>query len=178
MNGTATLPRIVACAGSLAVACAGANAASRPAALRPDQGEKRVIIAQGRQTDITLKVDPVTTGSQHFVMGTTEIKQGSRVPTHRHDQDELIFVHKGNPIVTLADRTFTVEPGTTIFIPQGTWIGLENTAAEPVEFVWVFGHPELGRWVRDLSVRPGEPLVEKRPAEVEDINRKYHMQFK
>ncbi len=160
------------------MACSGPSAESRPAAIRPDEGERHVIVAQGRQTPITLKVDPVTTGSRHFVMGTAEIKQGSRVPVHRHNQDELIFVHKGNPIVTLADQTFTVEPGTTVFIPEGAWIGLENTAAEPVVFVWVFGHQEFERWVREISVRDGEPLTEKPAAEVKEINGKYHMEFK
>jgi quercetin dioxygenase-like cupin family protein len=112
------------------------------------------------------------------VMGTAEIQQGSRVPVHRHDQDELIFVHKGNPTITLAERTFTVEPGTTIFIPEGTWIGLENFAAEPVVFIWIFGHPEFERWVREISARQGEPVVEKPAAEVKAINAKYHMTFR
>jgi len=123
-------------------------------------------------------VDPVTTGSEHFVMGTAEIAQGSRVPTHRHDMDELIFVHKGTPTVTLGDQKVAVEPGTTIFIPAGTWIGLENSAPEPVVFVWTFGHPEFERWVRDIAVPLGTPLVQKPEAEVRAINEKYHMTFK
>lgn len=178
MNRTTCFTCIAFCAASLAAACAGPTAQSRPAAVGPDEGERHLILAQERRTSITLKVDPVTTGSRHFVMGTAEIQQGSRVPVHRHDQDELIFVHKGNPTVTLADRTFTVEPGTTIFIPEGTWIGLENSAAEPVVFLWLFGHPEFERWVREISVREGEPIVQRPAAEVKAINEKYHMTFK
>jgi quercetin dioxygenase-like cupin family protein len=167
-----------ACAASLVAACGGASAAAKPTLVRPDGGERRIIYAQGRETPITLKVDPVTTGSEHFVMGTSEIAQGSRVPTHRHDMDELIFVHKGTPTVTLGDQKVAVEPGTTIFIPAGTWIGLENSAPEPVVFVWTFGHPEFERWVRDIAVPLGTPLVQKPEAEVRAINEKYHMTFK
>ncbi len=167
-----------ACAASLVAACGGANAAAKPALVRADAGEHRIIYAQGRETPITVKVDPGTTGSEHFVMGTAEIAQGSRVPTHRHDMDELIFVHKGTPTVTLGDQKVTVEPGTTIFIPEGTWIGLENSAPEPVVVVWTFGHPEFERWVREIAVPPGTPPVQRPEAEVRAINEKYHMTFK
>ncbi len=167
-----------ACAASLVAACGSANAAAKPALILPDGGERRFIYAQGRETPITLKVDPVTTGSEHFVMGTAEIPRGSRVPTHRHDMDELIFVHKGTPTVTLGDQKVTVEPGTTIFIPEGTWIGLENFASEPVVFVWTFGHPEFERWVRDIAVPAGAPPMQKSEKEVQAVNEKYHMTFK
>ncbi len=168
---------VAACVATV-VGCAGASATSRPAVVGPDGGEKRIIYAQERETPITLKVDPVTTGSQHFVMGTAEIAQGSRVPTHRHDMDELIFVHRGSPIVTLGDQKITVQPGTTIFIPEGTWIGLENAASEPVLFVWTFVHPEFERWVREIAVPPGAPAAQKPAAEVRAINEKYHMTFR
>jgi quercetin dioxygenase-like cupin family protein len=161
---------------ALALACAGPQA--RPSLVPPDGGEAHVIFAQGRQTPITLKVDPVTTGSDHFVMGTAEIARGSRVPTHRHNQDELIFVHHGTPRVTLGDTTKTVQPGTTVFIPQGTWIGLENVADETVVFVWVFARPEFERWVREISLPAGAPLVEKPAAEVRIVNDRYHMVFR
>ena len=88
----------------------------KPALIHLKEGEKRV--SRQRQATVLLKVDPVTTGSQHFVIASEDLDPGERINVHRHEmEDELLILYKGVATVTLGDQRLAAEAGTTVFVP-------------------------------------------------------------
>jgi quercetin dioxygenase-like cupin family protein len=128
-----------------------------PAVFQADEGDRWMLLGD---KPLIFKVDPVTTGSETLVVGTEEMPAGNQIPIHKHlQEDEVIFVNKGAVRVTLADRQYDAGTGATVFIPHGTWIGVENASAEPAMIVFVFNKPAFESCLRSLSVRPGEKFT-------------------
>ena len=82
-------------------------------------------------------------------------------------------MHRGEGTATLGDEQAHVEPGTTIYIPQGTWHGVENTGDSPAEIVWVIAPPGLERFFRDIGAAPGSELAPLADDEMADLDRKH-----
>ncbi|MEO6056578.1 MAG: cupin domain-containing protein, partial [Gemmatimonadales bacterium] len=141
--------------GSLACAQAHppAHAAARPAVLRADEGESRIL--RGRKP-ILLKIDPVTLGSRHLFLGTELMAPGDSIPLHRHlGEEEAVFLHRGTLDVRLADQRTTAEQGATVFVPESTWISLRNPGPDTAELVYVFNEPAFAQCLRAFSTKPG-----------------------
>ena len=91
-----------------------------------------------------LKVGPVNTGSKHLVLGSLGIPPGSGVPVHRRPRhEEVLFLHRGKVTLTLGSRQAPMAAGTTVYVPPGTWWGVENTGSEPATMLFIFGQPEV-----------------------------------
>jgi len=91
-------------------------------------------------------------------MGYEEIPPGQAIQAHRHPaMDEIIFVHAGTGAAELGDRTATVGPGATIYIPQATRVMLRNTGGAPLAIAYFFPEPGYEEYLRDTSVREGQP---------------------
>lgn len=131
--------------------------------LRPEEGEVRHLRPPGRSGSVTLKVDPVNTGSKHLALGTQELIPGGRIPTHLHEcQEEILVVQSGRGTAILGDERFPVEPGSTVYIPSQVWHGIENTSDEPLMLLWVITPPGLEEMFRVIGTLPGatpEPLT-------------------
>ena len=71
-----------------------------------------------------------------------------------------------------------MKPGTTIYVPQGVWHGVENTSDAPAQIIWVIAPPGLERFFRDIGTPPGterEPLTEE---EIVEITRRHGVTVK
>ena len=65
----------------------------------------------------------------HFVLKTKV--PGRKMRIHKHlNNDELIFIHKGEGTLTLDEQSIQVKTGDVAFVPRGTWHGLDNTGKE------------------------------------------------
>ena len=65
-------------------------------------------------------------GSISFLSET--FKPGDALPVHKHlNEDELIFLHKGTGLFTLADKQYQIKEGAVALVPKGVWHGLQNT---------------------------------------------------
>ncbi|MDQ6635597.1 MAG: cupin domain-containing protein [Gemmatimonadota bacterium] len=123
-----------------------------------DGGEHRIL--RGRKP-ITLKIDPITVGSEHLFLGTELLPPGDSIPTHRHrGEEEALFVHRGAITVRVGERTGTAPAGGTIFIPRNTWVAVRNAGVDTAEFVYVFNEPAFAVCLRGFSTRPGAPYTE------------------
>ena len=73
----------------------------RPAVLARSEGEARTL--QGRKP-IWIKVDPQTLGSRTLTVGMEDMPPGDSIGVHKHlQEDEVVFVHRGEVEVTLGD---------------------------------------------------------------------------
>ena len=141
--------------------------------LQPKEGEVLV----GPNGEVVIKVDPAT-GSARFAMGTQQLLTGSGIAVHMHEhEDEVLFVHGGSAVGILGDERKRIEAGSTIFIPQGVWHGVENPEAE-VDLVWVVSPPGLESFFRDMRTPPGVQPRSLTPQQLEDIRRKHGIRSK
>ena len=133
------------------------SAARTPLILTREEGERRIRRVMGGALAI-IKVDRRNGGSPGLVMGYEEIPPGQAIQAHRHPaMDEIIFVHAGTGAAELGDRTATVGPGATIYIPQATRVMLRNTGGGPLAIAYFFPEPGYEEYLRDTSVREGQP---------------------
>ena len=133
-----------------------ALAQPRPAVIGPKEGERRLL--RGGRAPLLIKVDPVTTGSQHMVLGSSDLPPGDAISLHRHlKEDEIILVTRGTARVQLGTRHFTAGAGATVFIPQGTCIALANGGSDTLSNVFIFSSPGFERVMREVSSPEGAP---------------------
>jgi oxalate decarboxylase/phosphoglucose isomerase-like protein (cupin superfamily) len=133
------------------------TAARTPLLLAKEEGERRIRRVMGGALAI-IKVDRRNGGSPGLVMGYEEIPRGQAIQAHRHPaMDEIIFVHGGTGAAELGDRTATVRPGATIYIPQATRVMLRNTGTDPLAIAYFFPQPGYEEYLRETSVLEGQP---------------------
>lgn len=78
------------------------------------------------------------TPSEALTVGIARVPPGGRLAPHRHLQAEIYFVLEGEGVVQLACETYTVNPGTAIFIPGNAEHGISNPNASDVRFLYGF----------------------------------------
>ena len=128
----------------------------RPAVIPADGGEKRFL--RGGTAPLLLKVDPINTGSRRMVLGSSDLPPGDAIGLHRHlHEDEIIVITRGTARVQLGKQVVTASAGATVFIPQGTCIGVTNVGADTLSNFFVFSSPGFERALRAVSSAPGEP---------------------
>ncbi len=141
-----------------------AGAFGRPAVLARGEGEARML--QGRKP-IWIKVDPQTLGSRSFTVGMEDMPPGDSIGVHKHlQEDEVVFVHRGEVQVTLGDSSYRAQAGGLVFIPRGTWIGFHTIGADTATIVFLFNTPGFERCLRFLSSPVGTAFVPRPPTEV------------
>jgi quercetin dioxygenase-like cupin family protein len=104
-----------------------------------------------------LKVDRRNGGAPEFVMLTEDIPPGQAISPHRHPHsDEIIFIHGGTGLASLAGKQAPVTTGATIYMPRNAVVGLRNTGTEPLKIVAIFSKPGYENYLRDISVPDGQ----------------------
>lgn len=147
---------------------------ARPSVIGPGEGELRIL--RGRKP-ILLKIDPATVGSRHLFLGTELMAPGDSIPRHRHlHEEEALFLHRGKLEIHIADHLHSAAPGTTVFIPESTWIGLRNPGPDTAEFVYVFNEPAFAQCLRAFSAAPGVAYQEPSRDSVQAIRRACHQE--
>jgi quercetin dioxygenase-like cupin family protein len=129
----------------------------RPAVLARNEGEARML--QGRKP-MWIKVDPQTLGSRTLTVGMEDMPPGDSIGVHKHlQEDEVVFVHRGEVKVTLGDSLFQAAAGATVFIPRGTWIGFRVEGTDTATIVFAFNVPGFEKCLRLLSAPVGTAFV-------------------
>jgi quercetin dioxygenase-like cupin family protein len=140
--------------------------------LGPEDGEV-LVRPNGR---IVVKVDP-RTGSHSMAVGTQDLDRGAGIPIHRHDTaDEVLMIQNGHAHAKLDGRTVEVGPGSAVYVPRGTWHGVENTG-EPIHLWWVVTPPGLEEFFRAIGASPGMPVKKLTPVEIAEIGRQHGTVF-
>lgn len=87
----------------------------------------------------TATVTVLAHGTQAFV-AKLEMEPGAKVPSHRDATEETIHILEGSGSVTMDGTTYSVGPGTTIFMPAQAEVSFENADA-PLVGIQVFAGP-------------------------------------
>jgi len=88
-------------------------------------------------------VSEKTVGAKNLAVGINETYVGSRVPEHKHDNEEevMIFLQGKGKFIT-KDEEIPLEPGVCIYNPPGEYHSIVNTGDEPLKFIWIYS-PQL-----------------------------------
>jgi mannose-6-phosphate isomerase-like protein (cupin superfamily) len=133
-------------------------------------GEGDQLAAPGGVISIT--IDP-TRGSDQLDVGTLRVQGGAGIRTHVHaGMDEFFYILAGNGTWVLDDVPHRFAKGATVFIPRGTWHGLENPEGE-VSMVWGVSPGGLASFFRELASPPGAPAKALTLAQRNEIAQKY-----
>ena len=135
-----------------------------PLILEKNEGERRLVRGWPGHPEpgesFILKVDPKNGGSSHLVFLTADIAAGGAIHAHRHPgSDEILFLQSGTARVHLGDAVRDVHAGSTVFIPAGTWISVDNLGKDGISMVAVFSAPGFEDFMRAGSVHEGEKNV-------------------
>jgi quercetin dioxygenase-like cupin family protein len=113
-----------------------------------------------------------------MALGTQELVGGAGIPMHRHETaDEVLIIEHGHAHALIDDKRVEVIPGSTVFVPRGTWHAIENTG-DPIKLTWIVTPPGLEDFFRGVGVRPGEPIKKLSPTEVQEIGRQHGTTFR
>ena len=136
----------------------------RPAVIAASGGERRFL--RGGNAPLLIKVDPITTGSQRMVLGSSDLPPGDAIAVHRHlREDEIILITRGTARVQLGAQFYTATTGATVFIPQGTCIAVSNIGTDTLSNVFIFSAPGFEQVLRAVSSPVGAPPKTVSPAD-------------
>jgi quercetin dioxygenase-like cupin family protein len=106
-------------------------------------------------------------------MGTQEMPPGSGIPVHKHDRtEEILHVSEGSGTLVLGDQRISVERDTTIWVPPGTWHGVENSD-EHMHIIGFVSPAGLDELFRGMFWKPGQPPKTLSPEEIRDLERQH-----
>jgi quercetin dioxygenase-like cupin family protein len=144
----------------------------RPTVFVRGQGEQRMM--RGTRP-LFILADSATVGSRTLVAAYEEVPPGDSGRTHMHlQEDELLFVHRGELEVLLGDSIHRAPTGASIFVPRRTWIRFRAIGEDTAGFLFVFNTPAFEKCLRALSAPLGTRYVPLPEAEMEQIGKECH----
>jgi len=144
--------------------------------VREDEG---IHILSRRKVPITVKISKAKHGVDGISFCTEDMIPGRKMRVHKHlNNDELIFIHKGEGTLTLDEETIEVKTGTVIFVPRGTWHGLDNTGKENLLMAFQYSPAGFEEYFIENGTPVGMPAKERTEEEYAATEKKYGMVYK
>lgn len=132
-----------------------------------------------RNSPLTIKIARDRKGGNNFSFCTEEIAPCQGVPVHKHlNEDELIFLHTGEGLLTLGDEEVVVRQGSVALVPKGEWHALRNTGKEPLLMVFSYSPAGFEGYFRELGSPAGTPWQPKSPEEFARLDKKWGIVYK
>lgn len=157
------------CASASVVTLMAQEAVRQAQVMSWEQGE---VLFDQRDRITTIKVSPVQ-GSKDLALVTQDMPPGTGIPIHRHDRsEEILFIHSGSATVILGDEQILLNAGDIVYVPPGTYHGLENPQSS-VQILGVVTPPGLEHAFREMFWHPGEPPKELSEHQRTAIGEKY-----
>jgi Mannose-6-phosphate isomerase len=144
--------------------------------VREDEGEH---ILTRRKVPITVKISKAKHGVDNISFCMEDMTPGRKMRVHKHlNNDELIFIHKGEGTLTLDEETIEVKTGTVIFVPRGTWHELDNTGKENLLMAFQYSPAGFEEYFIENGTPVGMPAKERTAEEYAITEKKYGMVYK
>lgn len=137
------------------------------------------ILTGRRKAPMNIKISKAKHGVDNISFCTEDIIPGRKLRIHKHlNNDELIFINKGEGILTLAEQSIEVKTGTVVFVPRGVWHGLENTGKENIRMVFQYSPSGFEQYFIENGTPVGMPAKERTEEEYAMAKKKYGMVYK
>jgi quercetin dioxygenase-like cupin family protein len=159
-------------------AAGGDGAQEQPAiVLGADEGE--LLISGRRRAPMRLKIDSARSRGVSMSMVVSEVPPGTAIPVHRHhNEDELIFIHAGEGVLTVGARTRRVSAGAMLYGPRGVWHGIENRGSGTLVWCAIYVPAGFEQFFREVGVPPGRERELPPPDRVNAIAARYGLEFR
>ena len=145
--------------------------------VRDDEGTH--ILTGRRKVPITIKISKAKHGVEGISFCVEDQSPGRKMRIHKHlNNDELIFIHKGEGTLTLDEQSLQVKTGDVAFVPRGTWHGLDNTGNENLLMIFQYSPAGFEEYFIENGTLAGMPAKEKTEEEYAITERKYGMVYK
>ena len=132
-----------------------------------------------RKVPLTIKISKTRHGVDGVSFCVEDQSPGRKMRIHKHlNNDELIFIHKGEGTLTLAEQLIEVRTGDVVFVPRGTWHGLDNTGKENLVMAFQYSPAGFEEYFIENGTLVGMPAKEKTEEEYAITERKYGMVYK
>lgn len=155
------------------------------AKLNPNKGivvreNEGVHILTGRgKVPITIKISKAKNGVDNISFCIEDMSPGRKMRVHKHlNNDELIFIHKGEGSFTLDEELMNVKTGDVIFVPRDTWHGLDNTGKENLLMAFQYSPAGFEEYFIENGTLVGMPPKERTKEEYAATEKKYGMVYK
>jgi mannose-6-phosphate isomerase-like protein (cupin superfamily) len=143
------------------------------------ENEGTHILTGRRKVPITIKISKVKQGVEGISFCVEEQSLGRKMRIHKHlNNDELIFIHKGEGTLTLDDQSIQVKTGDVAFVPRGVWHGLDNTGTEKLVMTFQYSPAGFEEYFIENGTLEGMPAKEKTEEEYAITEKKYGMVYK
>jgi len=132
-----------------------------------------------RKVPITIKISRSKHGVDGISFCWEDQSPGRKMRIHKHlNNDELIFIHKGEGTLTLDEQSFQVKTGDVAFVPRGTWHGLDNTGKEDLRMIFQYSPAGFEEYFVENGTLEGMAAKEKTENEYSMSEKKYGMVYK
>lgn len=132
-----------------------------------------------RKVPITIKISKTKNGIDDISFCTEDMTPGRKMRVHKHlNNDELMFIHKGEGTLTLDEQLVGVKTGDVVFVPKDTWHGLDNTGNENLLMVFQYSPAGFEEYFIENGTPPGMPPKERTEDEYAATEKKYGMVYK
>jgi mannose-6-phosphate isomerase-like protein (cupin superfamily) len=144
--------------------------------VREDEG---IHILTRRKIPITIKISKAKHGVDGISFCVEDMSPGRKMRVHKHlNNDELIFIHKGEGTLTLDEEIIKVKIGDVVFVPRGIWHGLDNTGAENLLMVFQYSPAGFEEYFIENGTPVGMQAKERSEEEYTLSEKKYGMVYK
>jgi mannose-6-phosphate isomerase-like protein (cupin superfamily) len=145
--------------------------------VREDEGIH--LITGRRHVPITIKISKAKHGIDGISFCLENQSPGQKMRIHKHmNNDELIFIHKGEGTLNLDEQSIQVKTGDVAFVPRGTWHGLDNTGKENLLMIFQYSPAGFEEYIVENSTLEGMPTKVKTDEEYAITEKKYGMVYK
>jgi len=145
--------------------------------VREDEGIH--ILTGRRKVPVTIKISKAKDGVDGISFCVEDQSPGRKMRIHKHlNNDELIFIHKGEGTLTLDEQSIQVKAGDVAFVPRGTWHGLDNTGKENLLMIFQYSPAGFEEYFIENGTLAGMPAKEKTEEEYAITEKKYGMVYK
>lgn len=141
-----------------------------------DEGEH---ILTRRLVPMTIKISKKKYGIENISFSIEEQTPGHKMRIHKHlYNDELIFIHRGEGTFTLDEELIEVKTGSVVYVPRGTWHGLDNTGKENLLMVFQYSPAGFEEYFIENGTAVGMPTKVRTDEERALTEKQYGMVYK
>lgn len=137
------------------------------------------ILTGRRKVPMNIKISREKNGVDGISFCVEDMEPGRKMRVHKHlDNDELIFIHKGEGTMTLDEDSIQVKTGDVVFVPRGVWHGLDNTGNENLQMVFQYSPAGFEQYFIENGTLEGMPAKERTAEQYALTEKKYGMVYR